>query len=1108
MTQKKQKVQSDKEYKIISTKGPLRPQDVDIEDPDDNIVEPIDNLPKSKPKSKSKSKPKPKSKTKSKSKSKSKKIDNTNKIFDTLTKTYISPKTAKDRGIKNNLRRFEIPANHIILRVGNSYQLKQIKDVRDQIKEGSIKLNQIIGDYELNESKRNITRNPLSKKTIKQNIDTYDVVRYVVDKMDHELSRYYALYNFLKKKVGIDRVESTPATFIVAMNGRIVLSEDINTTGYAGFRDWWDTDGFKIGLVDSNDRRWEAVDVVVTAGNNRKKIVPIYHDYDNHVEFARQYMETTVVFYWVPKTELLPDKSVYQSFRENEKNTCFFDVIETYMNELEKNEKCKINVSASLGQIAKLKEIYKNGVRDEDIQTICNTLVLNIEIYDIMHNKYLQYSSKKKSHYKTIKYINTRFNHVDEYIDNSTNVNLIADKNEMVEKLKDTVKNGELLYYKGSISAPREIYTHTHTYKYDDKINDQIREFNNNIGLNNFRMTEDTQKELIEFIKQGVNYNSHCAFKVLQDADNIKLEQIENDPEYIEYDMKRAYTQYTESKYYIGFPNMMTPVLALPNFNIDDIRNNVGYYKVKITKIEDLNAYNIFNELGLMVGSEYVLSSPELLIIHDHGVKYVVICGSYSFKPFMLNLPEDWTTEENKKSKIYGNWAGKLNSYHTENLIKTICTKDMANVLSCEYKNVRISKYDGEIFNMKDNIECQIAFKVDNPSYLGHIGGYVTAYTRCNVLEQLLKIKHCRIIGFKLDGFIVKGHITELQDNPLWSIKKTKCVFNWGDVIFKNIVSRSIFHNNQSGHDRTLFKSKVSLLSGAGGFGKTYSVLNMFKDTLYVSGCWSLINNIVNDYNVKGLTYHRVVGLNCEKYFDRNKHPTRILIDEITMIDKKHLKKIIKMFPYSQILLCGDVDHNGFYQCDLQDVEVMKVSDIKNLNVIEYTKPYRFKDPELVRRLEGLRREMVRTNFDTALITKYFKNEFKDRAINEKTLKETYNYKTDTVLCSTIKSDDSQVKYYTELLNGKKYICVQHSQKELENKLQGDLSVVLKGDIVIDIEPTKKYERRDAFTIHSYQGKTIKNPSKLFINTSRVFCPRQLYTAVSRVEYLDQIFYC
>ena len=65
---------------------------------------------------------------------------------------------------------------------------------------------------------------------------------------------------------------------------------------------------------------------------------------------------------------------------------------------------------------------------------------------------------------------------------------------------------------------------------------------------------------------------------------------------------------------------------------------------------------------------------------------------------------------------------------------------------------------------------------------MGHIGGFITSYCRINVLEELFKIDHSKIYGFKLDGFVIdKIDNIKKFDSGKWKLKKPKISFrtNW-----------------------------------------------------------------------------------------------------------------------------------------------------------------------------------------------------------------------------------------------------------------------------------------------------------------------------------------
>ena len=212
------------------------------------------------------------------------------------------------------------------------------------------------------------------------------------------------------------------------------------------------------------------------------------------------------------------------------------------------------------------------------------------------------------------------------------------------------------------------------------------------------------------------------------------------------------------------------------------------------------------------------------------------------------------------------------------------------------------------------------------------------------------------------------------------------------------------------------------------------------------------------------------------------------------------------MLPHTQIFLAGDVDENSYYQCAFKDVNV--INDFKNMNVIKFTNNYRCKDNKLLERLDKLRNVMKKSNFDKKEILNHVLKDFNDRITTEKELIDTYNYKQDWILVSVTNDTNktkSQTEYYTKLLEGEKYLCIKHNKEQIYNKLNGFPESYLVGEIAYDIIPNKRFEKRHGFTIHGFQGITIKNPERLFIDTKNIFCARQLYTALSRVEYLDQI---
>ena len=86
--------------------------------------------------------------------------------------------------------------------------------------------------------------------------------------------------------------------------------------------------------------------------------------------------------------------------------------------------------------------------------------------------------------------------------------------------------------------------------------------------------------------------------------------------------------------------------------------------------------------------------------------------------------------------------------------------------------------------------------------------------------------------------------------------KATKCAFDWGYHIYEPTLNMSfskLFIDNDDYHPQ-LFNNRISYLVGAGGTGKSHTVLDKLKDTLYITACWSLNTAKSQEYKVKSLS--------------------------------------------------------------------------------------------------------------------------------------------------------------------------------------------------------------------------------------------------------------
>lgn len=1065
------------------------------------------------------------------------------KIIVKNTGKKITLRTAINKGILKDSSNFIVPEGKVIYRKGKSSKIIDINEAKKLYYNNEAGLHQIIGTFDVSSKTKNIIKSRIQNKTkeIIENKYKSSISRQVLTKEDK--LNGFVVYNFIK-----DNHILGEGKFMILQGNRVIFEDNIDVG--TSVSKWWKKEGgVNLGRVNSDNYIWNNINFGKDYNENLFKLkiekmadgkIKRYFEYQKTTpqptksgkitkksfsdakkldkQILEAYQQTKTTFVFIPDVKVNA-KKINQIFRENANKTCFFDVIENYLNKKIKEVKTNKNYLTKLNKLNKFKNQYTNGMPEEHIQKICDEMAINIEIYDILGRCIRKYRSEKKP-LTTIKYFNSRINHLDEFLDYDNNVILLNTYEEMLEIIK-AEKNH--FYYTGSIHKPNAIYTTHGTYKFNNLQNKTINDFNNSINLRDFAIDVIEEPKKYEYLINGVNYNSHCSFNKLSKMSKEEKKALKHNKEYCEPDMKKAYSQFKKCSEYMGFCNNMTPPLILKNWDVKKCKKYLGYYTCKVLSINNHNVKKIMKELGIDIGEKYVFSSPMISFLDKNGFNFEITEGSYSFKKYHIpDLPKEFfdkytidkqlITEEMEKDGVNGSstyciWAGKLNACNLTTNYKFYGSLLQAEILANEYDDVYINKYYNSDYDTKEiidyeleednKIETRIKFNNHKVSWLGHIGGYITDYTRISVLEEMFKYDHSQIYGYKLDGFIIKG---TFEDNELWRKKKVKADFDWNYGIFSPVFE-------EYGLDmHHLFKNRITLLSGAGGTGKSHSILENMKNTLFTSLMWRLNSEKMNEYKIKGLSWAQLAGIGCEPYLTKNRKPSIVFIDEITMIDKFQIYKLINELPFTSFYLGGDLEEDGsYYQCSFKDVNVLNINEIKgDVGVVKFTKNYRCKDEVLLNRLNSLRRFMKECNFDKNKITEYVKQEFKDRIIDFK--KEDYDYKNDWILVSVIEGSQSQVKYYTDLCQGKKYRCVRHSSGELYKKLNGG-DAYLNGEIMLDLDKeNSKFVRQDAFTIHSFQGITIKKGQRMFIDMNRLFCPRQLYTALSRVEYLDQIF--
>lgn len=722
-------------------------------------------------------------------------------------------------------------------------------------------------------------------------------------------------------------------------------------------------------------------------------------------------------------------KKLQQYFLDGEIHCVFSplkNMFQKMINESSSKEVIKKH-QRTINKLDAFEKEYDKGVPEDKMEEIAKTISHKIVLHDLIGNVINVFN---KSAQRLLHLTNTRKNHVESgfVTINSNYVSVSA------EKIYELSKH-PLAIISGDWKNPNSVQTPDGAFaKYNEK-HEVFKEFSNSIGIKNYSINAVKHRKLNEFLKESRIINS-APVPLNNDPNAI-------DRDIIHIDVEKAYTQHKKCEYYQGFLGKIHHFVN-GDFTPEFIKSHVGVYKFIVYSCSN----QLLQLLGIRENNEYVLPSPEILMMIDMGCEVGIFCGAFG-STFDFEYTEEMLNDRN-----YCVWAGKLGLDKTHDLYTFKADKNWASHLKHELGEHNVLYYEKEEF---------VRIKVLKKSYTTnhHILSFITSYTRINMIKLMSSIKG-ELVKVILDGIYFRGNI---EDDGVIPFKRKEIKQHAGfasawyfnsDIDTSNVV-----------HLDKRFDGNC-ILAGSGGCGKTHSVLNYegFLDVLYVVPT----NQLGIKQKVQYTTIHRLIGVDCQAYNTMYKTPSVILIDELTMIEKTWIEKAIKMYPESLILVAGDINKDRWYQTRNGSPE--KFSEIwrpSDWRYVFYDTDYRAKCTILKQLKYAIRNEM--------------KNIFTDGGI------------VDTLRMTNFIHSSCRVEAFNEAVtmfsDGDIWICGTH---KTESKLK-------KANIVSTFENEKK----TCFTIHSFQGLTIPE-QRVFISLD-LFEYAMLYTAVSRVCHFSQLVF-
>ena len=761
---------------------------------------------------------------------------------------------------------------------------------------------------------------------------------------------------------------------------------------------------------------------------------------------------------------------ISQRFRDGIDH-CVFEPIKRWALEKKENaiaKKTKKNYNTFYNKAVKLEKEYNIGVPQEDIQKVCNTLQIGLDItLPLLKDSFISYRSTKKP-LKIFRFINTRLNHVElGGIVGENNTIVLDNYNELLDKRDELeAKNEYYIFTKGgqnltSITTLYNKYIVKTEYK---KAKDLLE---NLYQLWNYKIDDIKDEELSGFVNEGTHYNETIDFK--RPTEHIR-----------HIDQEKAYFNFWICKYYNGLLGKITDFRKTNKMLKDDDGYIPALYRIYNLNFSNCKYTKLLNKLGCYKNYN-VYPSCELEFLLDIGITFNVIEGCWGVKRLHFRFPEVLKEKDNKVSH-YARYVGTCDCHRLENRIWLKGDKNF-------FENIQ--SYTNEPISYNDDLhEGCISFKKQHSYHFGHLTAFITSLQRINCIEQMMKFNYNNLIRVCVDGIYFMGDMPELVN-----LFREKYDINLKNKA-GNCYCSNIYDDKIEGKWDSLlpdYKENIQeeLHLGAGGTGKTHKALTDkgLQRVLYVAPSYKLASKKKEEYNIDSTCWEQLLCKDITVWSKYLKYYNTLIFDEVSMMSKNQLKDIRERFDTCKVILCGDLG----YQLPCFNNENIETSDFKN--IVHYNKNYRVKCDKLSLLLSTLRENMNEwTGYEHL---KYIVDNYKDRII---TKIDNYNIN-DYILTYTNSLKDKYTEMFKDTFEEEKYIF----KERYDKYFNGSIAILPKNNNV-----KGKKEVRHAFTIHSIQGETVEMDKKLFIDTNLFNCSidgKLLYTAISRAKRLEQIYF-
>ena len=968
-------------------------------------------------------------------------------IYYIPTKRYVSDKTAIQRGLITTPQNFRLPSNlQVYQRPNKSYK-------------GGF---QSLITTDKQEQKQFAKRGYILMYPSPRQVFTESLAGFT--DADDWYNAFFELPEDMAKKYNI----TSGVIELAFMNGsRIINQEFLNLdTLDQSASTWWNLKGFHMYNWSSTMK----LGIYTGRGDERELKTPQ----------TKQFIEESTNFR-ITKYKNIQAYTRMQSFREGDTHCILHPVMMYYKDLIEtsKSPKTKENRKSLLNKVVAYLKKYKSGIPENEMEQVAKSLEVCFVIQDITFNELKRYNPKAKGH--RFIYVNSRINHCDVItIDMHSEPEIIAKEDAVA--LLESYKAEKIHHtFTGTITNPKTIRSPERWIRVGEDTSDILYDF---FKVFDKGMQIDTikEKELSNFLLEACHLNINWMNKKAV-GEPVK-----------ELDIVKAYTQFKHCPYYMGFPGIINNVREITGQH--DTALYPGIYEIHIDKLDALNAfdeikasrnkkaYDLLKAYGFKTNHNYILTSAWIEQLKALKVKYTVLRGAWG-KRFDFDF-----TPEMIENKLYAIFTGLNMCKEDQHYYKTYATPEFAEIIQAQQPTSTMT-YDPYTETL------MIQKPKDVNKIMPHISAFIISYTQLSVFQEAMKYNIADIYAHKLDSIVLTTKTVQPVSSAIWTVEE-------GDIKLSKYPVPHIINKSTNLYNFASYTKYLGdmFISGAGGSGKTHTILSDqgFRKVLFASTAWKLITEKALDYKVKGSSINGLIGVGYDNKAiptvkERFGSPGVVVVDELSMIDGNHIKTIQTLYPLSQIILMGDYEDGRYYQSSIT-LENRTVYHPPTYTLIK--DDYRSLDEE-TKLLKTTVRNLMKTKQSMKTLHDYLKSVLPQ--VSLETLKSMYSL--DYVLTGT----HSQVNLFTELLKSDKnhHLVIRHGYEDVGKRLASVPNTYLTGEI-LDSELPGRTKLVNAFTVHSFQGTTIPIHKKCFVDISSLKAVEDVYTAISRVRTIQQLY--